>query len=56
MLFISIIELMNEKQHLNKEGFIKILTLKSNLNLGLTDELKQLLVYESRSEDSLVKR
>lgn len=56
MLFISIIELMNEKQHLNKEGFIKILKLKSNLNLGLTDELKQLLVNEPRSEDSLVKR
>jgi len=49
MLFLSIIELMNKKQHLNKEGFINILKLKYNLNLGLRDELKQILVSESTS-------
>jgi hypothetical protein len=40
LLFKSIIELINEKKHLNIEGFEKILSIKASLNLGLSDEFK----------------
>jgi hypothetical protein len=30
---------MNKKQHLNEEGLNKIISLKSSLNRGLSDEL-----------------
>jgi hypothetical protein len=48
ILFKSIIELMIKKQHLNMEGFIKILTFKYYLNLGLTEELKKILTYKNQ--------
>ena len=41
---MKIIELINKKEHLSMEGFIKILALKSLLNLGLTEELKKIFV------------
>lgn len=39
LLFKQAVELMNEKKHLTNEGFEKILSIKSSLNLGITDDL-----------------
>lgn len=39
-LFKDAILLIKNKEHLNKEGFIKVLSLKASINLGLSDELK----------------
>jgi hypothetical protein len=40
LLFKNIIKLMNKGQHLNKNGLIKIINLKTSLNKGLSDKLK----------------
>lgn len=39
-LFKEIVIMMNNKEHLNKEGFNKILSLRASLNLGLSEALK----------------
>jgi hypothetical protein len=39
-LFKDAISLIKSKQHLNKEGFIKVLSIKASINLGLSDELE----------------
>lgn len=39
-IFNNIVELINESEHLNKDGIIKIIKLKSSLNKGLSNELK----------------
>lgn len=39
LLFKSIIELMNEKEHLTSEGLLKIVNIKAALNLGLSEAL-----------------
>lgn len=39
-LFKDGILLIKNKEHLNKEGFIKVLCIKASMNLGLSDELK----------------
>ena len=43
ILFCSIIEIINNKEHLNIAGFYKILNLKYNLNKGLKSKLIKLL-------------
>jgi hypothetical protein len=54
-LFSSIIELINKKEHLSMEGFIKILALKSKLNLGLTAELNNILnKYQTESGYNMI--
>jgi len=40
LLFKSVIELMNKAEHLTKEGFNQILSLKASMNLGLPGSLK----------------
>ena len=40
LLFKEIIKIMDNKEHLNKDGLIKIVNLKSSLNKGLSDILK----------------
>jgi len=40
-LFKQVIELMKNKEHLSEKGLNKILSLKSALNLGLTEKLKK---------------
>lgn len=40
ILFKDAISLIKSKQHLNKEGFVKVLSIKASMNLGLSDELK----------------
>jgi hypothetical protein len=40
ILFKNIVKLMNKSEHLNKEGLIKIVSLKASLNKGLSDSLK----------------
>lgn len=40
ILWRTIIELINKKEHLNKSGLIKILNLKASLNKGLSKNLK----------------
>ena len=40
ILFKDAISLIKSKQHLNKEGFIKVLSIKASINLGLSDELE----------------
>jgi hypothetical protein len=40
IIFKNIIELINKGQHLNKDGIIKIISLKASLNKGLSDKLK----------------
>jgi hypothetical protein len=40
ILFKDAISLIKSKQHLNKEGFLKVLSIKASINLGLSDELE----------------
>lgn len=39
-LFLQAIELIKNKEHLYREGFKKLVSIKSSINLGLSDELK----------------
>jgi hypothetical protein len=39
-LFKDAISLLKNKEHLNKEGFKKLLSIRASMNLGLSDELK----------------
>jgi len=39
-LFKEAITLIQNKDHLSREGFKKILSIKASMNLGLSDELK----------------
>jgi hypothetical protein len=41
LLFKSIVELINKKEHLNMEGLRKILSIKASINRGLSLELTQ---------------
>jgi hypothetical protein len=41
LLFSSVVELMNKKEHLSREGLIKILAIKASLNKGLSNDLKE---------------
>lgn len=40
ILFKQVVELMNNKAHLKMEGFNQIISIKSSMNLGLSDFLK----------------
>nr|YP_009072345.1 LAGLIDADG endonuclease [Sclerotinia borealis]AHX83006.1 LAGLIDADG endonuclease [Sclerotinia borealis] len=40
LLFKQGISLLKNKEHLYKEGFIKVLSIKASINLGLSDELE----------------
>jgi hypothetical protein len=40
IIFKNIIELINNGKHLNVEGLLKIISLKANLNKGLSEKLK----------------
>jgi hypothetical protein len=40
-LFILVIQLMNKKEHLNKEGLSKILAIRASINNGLSKELTE---------------
>lgn len=40
-LFQRVVDLMNCKKHLTYEGLQEIVNLKSTINLGLSDELKE---------------
>lgn len=40
-LFKEAYDLILKKEHLNKEGLLKIVSLKASLNLGLSDQLKE---------------
>jgi hypothetical protein len=44
-LFKQAITLIKNKEHLTKEGFKKVLSLKASINLGLSDELKLVFPY-----------
>jgi len=39
-LFKLIIVLMSQKEHLNLEGIIKIISIRASMNTGLSSELK----------------
>jgi hypothetical protein len=39
-LFKKVVALMNFKEHLNDEGILKIVAIRSSMNLGLNDVLK----------------
>ena len=39
-LFVQAFNLIQNKEHLTKEGLRKIVAIKANMNLGLSDELK----------------
>lgn len=41
ILFREILEIIKAKDHLTNEGFIRLLSLKNSMNLGLSLELKQ---------------
>jgi len=41
LLFKSVIELMNKKEHLTSEGLNKIVSIKASINLGLSDVLRE---------------
>ena len=40
LLFREVVLMMLKKEHLTQEGLEKIVALKANLNLGLSDQLK----------------
>jgi len=39
-LFKRVLGLMNRKEHLSREGLMKIVNIKASMNLGLSDLLK----------------
>ena len=39
-LFIMVHDIMRRKEHLTKEGFMKILAIKASMNHGLSEKLK----------------
>lgn len=39
-LYKQVVDLMNRKEHLTKEGLNKIVAMKASMNLGLSTELK----------------
>jgi hypothetical protein len=41
LLFKSVVELMSRKEHQTLEGIIKIVSIRSSLNLGLTPTLNE---------------
>lgn len=41
ILFSMIVDLMNKKEHLTEEGVIKIISIRSSMNKGLSDSLKK---------------
>jgi hypothetical protein len=41
LLFKSVVELMNSKEHLTSEGFNKIVVIKASMNLGLPKQLME---------------
>ena len=41
LLFSSVVDLMNKKEHLTHEGLLKILAIKASLNKGLSNDLKE---------------
>lgn len=41
ILFREVLEIIKSKDHLTSKGFIKLLSLKNSMNLGLSLELKQ---------------
>jgi len=51
LLFKLIVDLINKKEHLTHEGILKIVSIKSSINKGLSDSLKS-----SFSGIDLVKR
>ena len=55
ILFKKIISLINNKEHLTLEGLQKILCIKSSLNLGLSDELKNIFPNIKPIERPLIK-
>jgi hypothetical protein len=55
ILFKKIISLINNKEHLTLEGLQKILCIKSSLNLGLSDELKNIFPNIKPVERPLIK-
>jgi hypothetical protein len=42
ILFSSLVNLMNNKQHLNEKGLIKIISIRASMNKGLTETLKSI--------------
>lgn len=40
LLFKTVVDIINTKEHLTMKGIQKIVSLKASINLGLTDELK----------------
>jgi len=53
-LFKLAVEIINRKEHLTPDGFQKILSIKSKINLGLPTNLKSALVENSGVERPLV--
>lgn len=41
LLFSSVVDLMNKKEHLTREGLLKILAIKASVNRGLSNDLKE---------------
>ena len=41
ILFKEVVDLMNQKEHLEKEGLQQIVNLKASINKGLSEELKK---------------
>ncbi len=44
ILFSLVVNLLNNKEHLTKEGIYKILSIRSSMNKGLTGSLKALFL------------
>lgn len=56
-LFKQAYELVKSKEHLNREGILKIVSIKASLNLGLSEQLKTEfpdIIPASRFTDFLV--
>jgi hypothetical protein len=41
ILFKQAVELVQQKEHLTKEGLLKLVSIKASLNLGLSEKLKE---------------
>jgi intein-encoded DNA endonuclease-like protein len=55
IIFRNIIELINKREHLTKDGLLKIVNLKASLNWGLSDKLKSYFPEAIKIKRPLIK-
>jgi hypothetical protein len=55
ILFYSLVNLMNNKEHLNEQGLKKIISIRASMNKGLTGTLKSIFPNIVAAQRSIIK-